>query len=173
MQHPKLQSDSMMAVAMIDISEAKRILSAFEREGVEYVMVGSMAMAAQGLVRATRDVDFFVAPTVENVEKLRRALRSLYANDPNVDDIRAEDLAGDYPAIEYAPPNVPYSLDFLARLGEAFSYEGIDSESVELDGVRVRVATPGMLYRMKKDTVRPQDRVDAERLRQLFGLGED
>jgi hypothetical protein len=31
---------------MIDIEEAKRILAAFEREGVEYVMVGSMAMAA-------------------------------------------------------------------------------------------------------------------------------
>jgi hypothetical protein len=27
-----------------------------------------------------------------------------------------------------------------------------------------------MLYRMKKDTVRPQDRMDAERIRERFGL---
>jgi hypothetical protein len=157
---------------MIDLTEAKRILAAFQREQVEYVMVGSMAMAAQGLVRATRDVDFFVAPTASNVERLRAALRGLYADDPNVSEIKVEDLAGDYPAIEYIPPGAPYSLDFLARLGEAFRYESIESEDVILDGIRARVATPAMLYRMKKDTVRPQDRVDAQTLRQMFGLGD-
>ena len=30
-----------------------------------------------------------------------------------------------------------------------------------------------MLYRMKKDTVRPQDRLDAETIRQEFGLAEE
>jgi hypothetical protein len=157
---------------MIDFDEAKRILAAFEREGVEYVMVGSMAMAAQGLVRATRDVDFFVSATAANVERLRRALRCLYEDDPSVDQIQEADLAGDYPAIEYAPPNAPYSLDFLSRLGDAFRYETIESEELLLDGIRVRVATPAMLYRMKKDTVRPQDRLDAEQLRRLFKLEE-
>ena len=155
---------------MIDIEEAKRILSAFERERVEYVMVGSMAMAAQGLVRATRDIDLFVAATVENVGNLRRALKSLYQDDPNIEQITAEDLAGDYPAIEYIPPNADYSLDLLARLGEAFRYETIESEELLLDGIRVRVATPSMLFLMKKDTVRPQDRLDAEQLRRLFQL---
>jgi hypothetical protein len=156
---------------MIDLEEAKRILAAFEREGVEYVMVGSMAMAAQGLVRATRDVDFVVAPTPANVESLRRALRALY-DDPNVDQIRAEDLAGDYPAVEYIPPHGTYSLDILSRLGEAFRYETIECETIEIDRIAVRVATPAMLYRMKKDTVRPQDRVDAENLRRVFDLKE-
>lgn len=158
---------------MIDLEEAKRILTAFEREGVEYVMVGSMAMAAQGLVRATRDVDFFVAATAANVEHLRRALKHLYNEDPNVDQITAEDLAGDYPAIQYVPPEAPYSLDLLARLGEAFRYETIECEELILDGIRVRVATPAMLYRMKKDTVRPQDRLDAEQLRNLFKLEDE
>jgi hypothetical protein len=155
---------------MIDFEEAKRVLAALEREGVDYVMVGSMAMAAQGLVRATRDVDLFVSPTAANVDHLRRALKSLYQGDPNVDQIRAEDLAGDYPAIEYVPPDAPYSLDILSRLGEAFRYETIESEELVLDGIRVRVATPAMLYRMKRDTVRAQDRLDAEQLRRLFKL---
>ena len=42
-----------------------------------------------------------------------------------------------------------------------------------LDGIRVRVATPAMLYRMKKDTVRPQDRLDAETLRREFELDDE
>jgi hypothetical protein len=157
----------------MDLQEAKRILAALEREGVEYVLIGSMAMAAQGLIRATRDPDFFVSPSAENVARLRRALASLYADDPNIDEITAADLAGDYPAIEYTPPQGDYSMDILSRLGEAFRYESIESQTVLLDEIRVRVATPRMLYRMKKDTVRPQDRLDAEALRRRFSLEEE
>ena len=126
----------------MNLEEAKRILATFEREGVEYVLIGSMAMAAQGLIRATRALDFFVSPTEANVERLRRALRSLYDGDPNVEQIMASDLAGDYPAIEYVPPAGDYSLDLLSRLGEAFRYETIESEDVVLDGVRVRSPRP-------------------------------
>jgi hypothetical protein len=104
----------------MDLEEAIRILQSLEREGVRYVLVGSMAMAAQGLVRATRDMDFFVAPDAENVERLRRALKAVFDGDPNLDQITAEDLGGDYPAVEYVPPHESYSLDILARLGEAF-----------------------------------------------------
>jgi hypothetical protein len=43
----------------------------------------------------------------------------------------------------------------------------------EVEDVHIRVATPRMLYRMKKDTVRPQDRVDAEALRQHFNLDDE
>ena len=41
---------------LVDFEEIKRILAAFEREGVQYVLIGSLAMATQGLIRATRDV---------------------------------------------------------------------------------------------------------------------
>jgi hypothetical protein len=157
----------------VDFDEAKRILAALEEQGVQYVLVGSMAMAAQGLIRATRDMDFFVAADRENIERLRRALKSVFQDDSHIDEITAEDLAGSYPAIQYTPPHGLYSLDILARLGERFSFDDLQSEVVVLDGVTVHVATPLMLYRMKKDTVRPQDHVDAEALRQRFGLEED
>jgi hypothetical protein len=129
-------------------------------------------MAAQGLVRATRDIDFFVSPDPENVERLKRALVFLFS-DPKVDEITAEDLGGDYPAIEYVPPHGRYSMDILARLGEAFRYEDLESEEMLVDGIRVQVATPRMLWRMKKDTVRPRDRVDAEAIRREFDLEEE
>jgi len=157
----------------MDFEEAKRILAALEREGVRYVLIGSMAMAAQGLIRATRDIDFFVSPDPDNVERLRRALKSVFDSDANVDEITASDLAGDYPAIEYTPPHGLYSLDILSRLGEAFVFENIEWEELIVDGIRVRVATPRMLYRMKKDTVRPLDRIDAEAIRERFGLPEN
>ena len=42
-----------------------------------------------------------------------------------------------------------------------------------IEGVRIRAATPRMLYEMKRNTVRPQDRLDAEAIRERFGLEEE
>jgi len=156
----------------MELEEALRVLAAFEREEVEYVLVGSMGMAVLGVIRATRDMDVFVAPDEENVARLRRALAAVFA-DPSIEEITSTDLAGDYPAIQYAPPNGDFSIDLLARLGERFRFDQIEWQEVMLDGIRVRVATPRMLYRMKRDTVRPQDKVDASVLRQRFGLEDD
>jgi hypothetical protein len=156
----------------MDFDQAKSILAAFERQKVDYVLVGGMAMAAQGLVRATRDIDIVVSATAENVGRLKTALRELF-DDPEIDSIRADELAGDYPAIQYVPPVGDFWIDILARLGEAFQYANVESEEFMIEGVRVRVATPRTLYRMKKDTVRPQDRLDAEVLRERFNLTEE
>jgi hypothetical protein len=39
--------------------------------------------------------------------------------------------------------------------------------------IRIRVATPRRLGKMKRGTVRPQDRLDAEAIRTRFGLEEE
>ena len=64
-------------------------------------------------------------------------------------------------------------MDILTRLGEAFRFDDLESEEIDLGEIKVRVATPRMLYRMKKDTVRPQDQADAARIREGFGLEEE
>ena len=157
---------------MLGFEQTKRILAAFDRHGVNYVLVGGMAMAAQGLVRATRDIDVVVSVKPKNIDRLKAALQELF-NDPEIDSIRADELAGDYPAIQYVPPTGDFWIDILARLGEAFQFEDLESEEFVVEGVRVRVATPRTLYRMKKDTVRPQDRLDAQALRERFDLLEE
>ena len=152
--------------------EAMRILSALERHGVAYVLVGSMAMAAQGIVRATRDIDIFVSADESNVARLRAALGEVF-DDPEIEGISAADLAGEYPAIQYVPPDSDYWIDILSRLGEAFRYADLESEVVQIEGIAIRVATPRMLYRMKRDTVRPQDHADAQLLKQRFNVGDN
>jgi hypothetical protein len=157
----------------VTLEEATAILAALVREHVELVVIGSMAMAAQGLPRATHDLDLFVSPKIENLEALKRALRDLF-DDPNVDQIDPGELAGDYPAVEYTPPHGHYSIDILTRLGEAFTWQDLAAnyDEIELGDLLIHVATPKMLYLMKKDTVRPQDRADAARIREAFGLGD-
>ena len=157
----------------MDRDELFRVLRAFDREGLEYVLIGAAAMGFHGVVRATEDLDLFIKATAENVERLKRAFRATYADDPNIDEIRAADLLGDYPAVRYYPPSGDLYFDVMTRLGEVAHFENVAQEDKDLDGVRVRVATPAALYRLKKGTVRPLDRQDAEALRRRFDLEEE
>lgn len=150
-----------------------RVLRAFDREGLEYVLIGATAMGFHGLVRATEDLDLFIRATAENVERLKRAFRAAYNGDPNVDEIQANDLLGDYPAIRYYPPSGDLYFDVMTRLGEVAVFDTVEAETKVVDGIPVRLATPAALYRLKKDTVRALDRQDAEALRRQFDLEEE
>ena len=153
------------------LDEALEVLEALVDAEVEFVVIGAMAMAAQGLPRATQDLDLFLAPDAENLRAVKRALRELF-DDPEVEQIDVDELMGEYPALEYVPPGGRFSVDLLTRLGEAFSWEDVReaAEEIAVGSVRVRVASPRLLYRMKRDSVRPQDRADAARIRQAFEL---
>lgn len=147
------------------------ILAALNAEQVDYVLFGGQAVNLHGILRFTDDIDIFVSPTSENVARLRRALRRLWA-DPSIDEIHSEDLSGNYAVVRYGTPDEFY-IDIVARLGEAFAFEDVEAVWVERGGVRARVATPRMLYRMKKDTVRPLDRADAADLKAKFRIEDE
>ncbi len=156
----------------MDIDKILVFFRELRKHGVNYILVGAIGMTAHGIVRATQDVDIFVEPVEGNIERLKNALKSLFAEDAAIEEIRASDLAGNYPVIRYNSPDGSLQLDILARLSEAFAFEDIQYEEKQYSGITVRVATPEMLYRMKKDTVRLQDRADAEALKELFDLKE-
>jgi hypothetical protein len=129
-------------------------------------------MNLQGIARATEDVDLFIRPERENIQRLTRAFRSMW-DDPDISQITLEDLAGEYPTIRYGPPGEDFVIDLLSHLGETFHYEDIEAELMRVEGAEVRIATPRMLYRMKKDTIRPIDKADATALREKFGIPEE
>ena len=144
------------------------VLRALHAESVDYVLFGGQAVNLHGIPRFTEDIDLFVNPSPENVERLRHALQRIWT-DPAIQEIRADDLSGEYAVVRYGTPD-GFVIDLVARVGEAFSFNEIESETLDLAGVPARVATPQMLYRMKKGTVRPVDHADAADLRAKFGI---
>jgi predicted nucleotidyltransferase len=154
----------------MDYDLTRRVLAALHQHGVVYKVFGAVALNLHGLARATEDLDIFVEPEVENIARLRAALHSVF-EDPSIDEITAEDLLGDYPAVQYAPPSEGFHLDILTRLGERFDYATLAAETIDFDGIPVVVVTARTLYEMKKDTVRAKDRGDAEALARRFKLG--
>jgi len=157
----------------MDRDEVFRVLRAFEAAGLDYVLIGAAAMGLHGVVRATEDLDLFIRATADNIERLRSALRAAYENDPNIEEISTSDLLGDYPALRYYPPTGDLYFDVITRLGEMASFETVESETRIVEGIRVLVATPMALYRLKKGTVRAKDREDAAALRERFGLEDE
>ena len=151
------------------LDDCLRVIEALNRCRVDYIVIGGVAVNMHGLVRGTEDLDIFIRPTEENVARLRAALHEVW-DDPLISEIESADLCGDYPAVRYGPPSGDLYVDILTRLGDAFRYDDLQAQEIEIDGVKARVATPKTLVRMKRDTVRPMDHADAAALVREFGL---
>ncbi|REJ74005.1 MAG: hypothetical protein DWQ36_08970 [Acidobacteria bacterium] len=118
----------------MDLLRTRQVLAALEEHDVEYVVFGAVGLGLHGLPRATVDLDLFVAPRAENIERLRTALHSVFG-DPQIEEITAEDLLGEYPAIQYVPPDEGFHVDILTRLGDAFTFEDLEAQRVDFDGL--------------------------------------
>jgi hypothetical protein len=156
----------------VDYESTKRVLAALERESVRYVVFGAAALNFHGLARFTEDLDLFIAPDRDNIDRLRRALHAVF-DDPHIDEITADDLLGDYPAVQYVPPDGTFHIDVLVKLGDAFRFEDVEAVRMPFEDLTISVASPAALYKMKRDTVRLKDRADAELLKKRFNLNDE
>lgn len=155
----------------VDEEQLLAVFRVLHQHDVVYAVFGGIALGLHGLARSTADLDLFIPADRANVERLKEALRSLF-DDPHIDEISADDLCGEYPAVRYIPPE-GFGFDILTRLAEAFRFEDLEIEGKVYDDVPVQVVSARTLWRMKKGTVRPIDRIDAEALAERFDFEED
>lgn len=141
-----MQTESFMAV-----------LKALHEHEVEYILIGGVAVILHGVPRLTEDLDIFVAKDSTNLEKLKKALRSVF-NDASIDEITRNDLV-DYPVVRYGTPE-NYYIDIMDRVGEAFKYDDLAFEVIESHGIPINVATIETLIKLKQGTVRQKDKAD-------------
>ncbi len=72
--------------------DAERILRVLDEQGVEYVLIGGLAVQTHGHVRTTNDADLIPAPDPGNLERLANALRALDARvlNPGQEDVEVD-----------------------------------------------------------------------------------
>lgn len=138
------------------------LIRTLEDDKVEYVLIGGFAIILHGFARATQDVDLFVNSTEENIDKLRSALKRLY-KDNTINEITISELQK-YPVIRYGT-NLGFCIDIIISIGEKFSYNDLEFETIELESCKVRIATPKTLYKLKKNTRREIDQLDIKFLK--------
>lgn len=142
-----------------------KVLEALDKQKVDYILIGGVAVILHGLERLTRDIDVFVKMEAKNIERLRKALHSVF-NDASIEEITLNELQ-DYPVIRYGTSDGFY-IDIMARLGEVATFEDLEYEIINYQGIEIKIGTPETLYNLKKDTVRHKDKIDALFLKELI-----
>ena len=151
--------------------EPERIVAALNAADVAYVIVGGLAVAAHGVVRATRDLDLVPAPTAENLDRLAATLSDLGAVHPIDETLTGQSLArpvsfkvrtrhGDVQVLNRMPAVPPFSELIATAI------------SVDLGGMPAPVCSLAALRTMKLASGRARDLVDVAELDELDELDE-
>jgi predicted nucleotidyltransferase len=155
-------------VAAISELQLVSLLHRLVGAGVDFVVVGGVAVAVQGYGRATKDLDITYATNAANLERLGRVLVDLGA--------RLRGVAEDVPFVpdertlrHIAILTLDTSdgpLDLLVRPDGAAPYEQLRARAdvIDLDGTAIRVVEIDDLLAMKRAAGRPQDLADIDAL---------
>jgi hypothetical protein len=159
------------------------LLHVLSEHRVEFVVIGGLAVALHGYVRATKDIDIVPEQSRENLTRLWNALGEIDATPTELEEFRTDEMP------------VAFSLDALiegggnwalyTRLGRVDVMqwvEGVDSYA-ELRAGAERVDEPSVghpiwvagiddLISMKEAAGRDIDRIDITALRMAQGLEE-
>jgi hypothetical protein len=131
-----------------------RICRALNESGARYLLIGGFAVIAHGAGRFTKDIDLLVDDAPDNVARLKRGLSVLADN-------AAAEIADDdiqrHVVVRVADEVV---VDLMGRACGLSYVEAVrDAETLEREGVFIKVASPATLIRTK-NTHRPQDALD-------------
>ncbi len=137
------------------------VLKALSECEVDYILIGGLAVAYHGISRFTEDIDIFVKREFENISRLKNALHTVF-DDDCIDEITYDDLV-EYAVVRYGTPDNFY-IDVMDRIGEAFTYDDLEYEVIEMDGTQIRIATIETLIMLKKETIREIDKLDVAML---------
>jgi hypothetical protein len=161
------------APGALDALDAETILRTLREHAVEFVVIGGLAVAAHGYVRATKDVDIVPQPDRENSRRLYEALTSLDAQPIEVGDFRPEEMP-----VAFAPEGLNEGgnwalrtragrIDVLQWVAGIESYEQLRDGAIELelpDVGPLLVAGYEDLLAMKHAAGRPVDQQDVAAL---------
>lgn len=137
-----------------------------DRAGVRYLLVGAHAIAAHGIPRATRDIDFWIDPEEENAKRVWEALlrfgAPMSALGISERDVRTPGMVLQFGVI-------PNRIDLMTCLSglDRFSDAWDRRVMTELGDVAVPVLSLEDLRASKRASGRKRDLLDLEMLDEL------
>lgn len=136
------------------------LISALLDAEARFLVVGGYAVAVHGHPRATKDIDIFVEPSVENAARVFSALRHFGAP---LFGLTKEDLATPGKGLMMGAP--PRRIDILTRISGVDFMEAWKTRDVrEIDGCAVPFIGRDALLKNKRLAGRAQDLADIEQL---------
>jgi predicted nucleotidyltransferase len=144
------------------VFDARRILLTLVEQGVDFVVIGGVAVQAHGHGRSTRDLDVIPRPELANLSRLGEALGEVGARllrGPVGVDVTDPQLLRRVPLAPLLTDFGRLDLLNVEHTSGAPSYDDLRRRSVpvEIDGSVVRVAGLDDLLRMKRAAGREVD----------------
>jgi hypothetical protein len=144
------------------------LLKRLVAHGVDFVVVGGIAMVGHGSARVTQDLDVCYATDAGNLEALAAAMGDLGAKLRGVEeDVPFVPDAGALRRTTILTLDTTDGpIDLLVRPAGSPDYQTLraGAERATLDGVAVLIASLDDLERMKRASGRPKDQLDLEEI---------
>jgi hypothetical protein len=143
-----------------ELEDLLTLCKALNAEGVRYVLIGGFAVILHGFVRATKDIDLLIDASIENVQRLKRAMAIL---PDNAIALIADDEVEKYQVVRIADEIVVDLLKAACGIDYARASDG-GIEIRTVGGVPIALGRKELLIETKQ-TVRPSDAADVQFLR--------
>ena len=137
-----------------ELQDLLAICRSLNEHRARYVLIGGFAVILHGFARGTKDIDFLVDASDENIRRVKQGLSVL---PDRAAELIADDELRRYTVIRIADEVVVDLLERACGIDYAEASQAIDTVTVQ--GVAIPVASKGLLIRTK-DTVRPSDAAD-------------
>jgi len=140
----------------------REFISALNKAGVKYVLVGGYSVIYYGFPRTTGDLDIFVEVSKENYGKLREAFRIF---EMPVFDMTEKNFLDNPELNVFSFGRPPVSIEILKEITGVGFYQAYSNAIVaEIEGVQVRIINLEDLKINKTASGRAKDINDLENL---------
>lgn len=154
--------------------DIRGILGELVGDGVEFLVIGGVAVGYHGHIRATKDVDVVPSPEPANLARLVRTLERLDAEVEGAEEFERGELPDplDPQALALGGNWVLRTrlgrLDIMQWIGDNGLWEALSPGAIEdeIDGLPVKMVSYEDLVKLKEQAGRPEDLTDLQRLRQ-------
>ena len=153
------------------------IFKAFDDRGLDYVVIGGVALVMHGAVRLTADLDLMVALDTENLRKLVEIMGRLKylpripePAEALLDPVKRQEWRErkHMEVFSFYAPDQPLALiDIMIREPVDYVTLRANAVSMRLHGLPVPVASLDDLIALKRQAGRPQDLEDIRALEEL------
>lgn len=162
-----MRCSEMAGVAKTMEPSFEKLLARLAEAEVDFLLVGGLAVALNGYVRLTEDVDILVQTSAANITRLLGVLGAFgegYGGDLMIADF--DDEPG---AIRVVEETESCQVDiFTVMAGGKFEDFIAEAETTRVQGLAVRYASKATLIRFKSTSVREKDRIDVMALTELL-----
>jgi len=142
--------------------QLRKVCENLNSQGVQYMLIGGVAVGFYGFPRSTADIDFWYNPTLENFHRIIKALDLM-----SVDTSELHRIIFDPQKTYLRIPQLGFRTEFLPMIPgiKSFPESFKTATKTKLDGIEVFILGYHDLIKNKEIVNRPIDINDVEELK--------